>query len=56
MRHAWIATTKSAGRREHGREDLYREGREVELRSRGDLRDEYELRVQRSAEELRTGT
>ena len=46
-----------AGRRETGREDLHREGSEEELRGReGDLRDEDELRVQRSEEELRTGT
>jgi uncharacterized protein (TIGR02271 family) len=46
-----------AGRREPGREDLHREGREEELRGReGDLRDENEIRVQRSEEELRTGT
>jgi uncharacterized protein (TIGR02271 family) len=46
-----------AGRSEPGREDLHHEGREEELRGReGDLRDEDELRVQRSEEELRTGT
>jgi uncharacterized protein (TIGR02271 family) len=45
-----------AGRREPGREDLHHEGREEELRDREDLRDEDELRVQRSEEELRTGT
>jgi uncharacterized protein (TIGR02271 family) len=46
-----------AGRREPGREDLHHnEGREEELRGREDLRDEDELRVQRSEEELRTGT
>jgi uncharacterized protein (TIGR02271 family) len=47
-----------AGRREPAREeDLHHEGREEELRGReGDLRDEDEIRVQRSEEELRTGT
>jgi uncharacterized protein (TIGR02271 family) len=46
-----------AGRREPGREeDLHHEGREEELRGREDLRGEDELRVQRSEEELRTGT
>ena len=46
-----------AGRREPGREDIHHEGRDEELRGReGDLRDEDELRVQRSEEELRTGT
>jgi uncharacterized protein (TIGR02271 family) len=46
-----------AGRREPGREDLHHEGREEELRGRKeDLHDEDELRVQRSEEELRTGT
>ncbi len=47
-----------AGRREPGREeDLHHEGREEELRGReGDLRDEDEIRVQRSEEELRVGT
>ena len=47
-----------AGRREPGREeDLHHEGREEDLRGReGDLRDEDEIRVQRSEEELRTGT
>jgi uncharacterized protein (TIGR02271 family) len=45
------------GRREPGKEDLHHEGREEELRGReGDLRDEDELRVQRSEEELRVGT
>ncbi len=46
-----------AGRREPGREDIHHEGREEDLRGReGDLRDEDEIRVQRSEEELRTGT
>jgi uncharacterized protein (TIGR02271 family) len=46
-----------AGRRDTGREDLHREGREEGLRGReGDLRDEDEIRVQRTEEELRTGT
>src|SRR5215207_244112 len=47
-----------AGRREPVRgEDLHHhEGREEDLRGREDLRDEDELRVQRSEEELRAGT
>jgi hypothetical protein len=47
-----------AGRREPVRvEDLPHEGREEDLRPReGDLRDEDEIRVQRSEEELRVGT
>jgi len=46
-----------AGRREPGREDLHdHEGREEDLRGREDLHDQDELRVQRSEEELRTGT
>jgi len=46
-----------AARREPGKEDLHHEGREEDLRGReGDLRDEDEIRVQRSEEELRTGT
>jgi uncharacterized protein (TIGR02271 family) len=45
-----------AGRRETGREDLHHEAREEELRGSEDLRDEDELRVQRSEEELRAGT
>jgi uncharacterized protein (TIGR02271 family) len=47
-----------AGRRETDRdEDLHHhEGREDDLRGKEDLRDEDELRVQRSEEELRTGT
>jgi uncharacterized protein (TIGR02271 family) len=46
------------GRREPVRvEDLPHEGREEDLRPReGDLRDEDEIRVQRSEEELRVGT
>ena len=46
-----------AGGREPVRgEDLPHEGREEDLRGREDLRDEDELRVQRSEEELRVGT
>jgi uncharacterized protein (TIGR02271 family) len=46
-----------AGRREPDREDLHHDGREEELRGgREGLRDEDELRVQRSEEELRAGT
>jgi uncharacterized protein (TIGR02271 family) len=45
-----------AGRREPGREDIHHEGREEDLRGREDHRDEDELRVQRTEEELRTGT
>ena len=45
-----------AGRREPGRDDLHHEGREEDLRGREDLREEDELRVQRSEEELRAGT
>ena len=46
-----------SARREPGKEDLHHEGREEDLRGReGDLRDEDEIRVQRSEEELRTGT
>jgi uncharacterized protein (TIGR02271 family) len=46
-----------AGRRETGRDDLHHEDREEDLRGReGELRDEDELRVQRTEEELRTGT
>src|SRR4028119_836537 len=46
-----------AGRREPGRkEDFRHEGIEEDLRGREDLREEDELRVQRSEEELRTGT
>src|SRR5918998_3540037 len=45
-----------AGRREGGREDHPREGREEDLRGREGHRDEEELRVQRTEEELRAGT
>src|SRR5215207_5960334 len=44
-----------AGRREPGTDDL-REEREEHLRGREGLRDEEELRVQRTEEELRAGT
>src|SRR5215204_2836464 len=47
-----------AGRREPGREDLHHphEDRERDLRGTEDLRDEDELRVQRTEEELVAGT
>jgi uncharacterized protein (TIGR02271 family) len=47
-----------ADRRETGREDLHHheEGTERDLRGREGLRDEDELRVQRTEEELRAGT
>src|SRR5919107_58601 len=47
-----------ADRRETGREGLHHheEGTEKDLRSTEDLRDEDELKVQRSEEELRAGT
>src|SRR5215211_3137353 len=47
-----------ADRREAGREGLHHheEGTERDLRSTEDLRDEDELKVQRTEEELRAGT
>src|ERR671918_3108752 len=47
-----------ADRRETGREGLHHheEGTERDLRSTEDLRDEDELKVQRTEEELRAGT
>ena len=56
---AWMDRDEErAGRRDPGsREEDLREGREEDLRGReGELRDEDEIRVQRSEEELRTGT
>src|ERR687890_812991 len=45
-----------AGRREGAKEDHLREDREEYLRGREGVRDEEELRVQRTEEELRAGT
>src|SRR5215207_418117 len=45
-----------AGRREGAREDHLREDREEYLRGREGVRDEEELRVQRTEAELSTGT